>query len=345
MKIKTGMIMLIMAIGLLLPAQDVDIVGTIYEPIKPRFLAVDDEQIYLAEPATVHIYRLKDFQKVTQFGKAGEGPEEFVATGSLTVVVQDKQLMVSASNKMNFYEKNGRFLRTMKLQGSVFSGNFFPVENSYVGMSMNMDEKNGMAMTINVYDDGLNKKKELRRITMNFMSGKINIFDMMRRMSYEVNRDRIFFLSDDDLSVTVSKVDGTVLNQISLGNEKIPLTQQDIDGFLSQMGRNVPESQREEMKKRFEFPDFYPPMMRMIADQNHLFLMTWKKKGALTLAIVYDIPSGKKLKEEYVPVHFADGIQPFPFAFKNGVYFAVNELPDEDEPDEVIYTIIRKKII
>ncbi len=344
---KTGIFLLLaqLALGGVLAAEGVELVGTIYEPIKPRFLAVDDQQLYLAESATVHIYSLKNFKKITQFGKAGEGPEEFVAAaGGMTLVLLDTQLMVSSINKINFYEKNGSYLKTMKIQGGLFGGNFFPVKEGFIGMG-NMDDKNGMTMAISLYDEQLNKKNEIRKVTMNVMSGKFNVFDLTRRMIYEVNQERVFFLSDDDQAVTISSVDGNSLSRIELGLGKVPLTKDDINRFLNQIGRNAPEAQKEEMKKRLEFPDFYPPMIRMIAKKNHLFVLSWKKEKDQHLAALYDINSGKKLTEAFVPLQFSDGIIPLPFAYHNGYYYAVNELPDEDEPDELIYKVVRKKLL
>lgn len=217
-----------------------------------------------------------------------------------------------------------------------------PVDNGYLGISVNLDQKQqGMTMAVSLYDRELNKKKDLRQTFFSPMSGKFNLFETMRRMSYEAKGDRLYLLSDDDEAVSVFDLDGTERKRIALQLEKVPLTQGDIDNILVQFGRNVPAAQRDSLKDRFEFPEFYPPMIRMIVDGNHLFLMSWKRSAKGSLAAVYDTESGKKLKELYLPLHFENGIQPFPFTYFKGMYYAVNELPDEEEEDEVIYKVVR----
>ncbi len=347
MKTAIAVLMLTMFCAQGIYPQDVEVVGTIYEPLKPSFILTDDQRIYLAEGTTVHIYNLKDFKETARFGKAGEGPEEFGAVqGGLTLFLLDNQLVVNARTKLNFYSLNGKFAKTVKINVGSFGGNFIPVDNGFVGTGMNLDQKQqSMTMTISVYDRDFNKKKELKSALIGRFSGKVNIFEAMRQMSYEGKGDRIYFLSEDDTAVTVNSLDGEELKRIELNLEKVPLTQEDIDKIINQFGRNVSAAQKEELMKRFEFPEYYPSMLRMLVDRNHLFVMTWNRNEKGSLAVIYDTQSGKKLKEAHVPVHFDNGIQPFPFSYRQGVYYAVNELADEDEPDEVIYKVVRIKLL
>jgi hypothetical protein len=338
---------LFLAVGL--SAQDLELVGTVTESIKPRFMAVDDQQIYIAEPTTVHIFTRKGLEKVTQFGKAGSGPEEFMAAGggngALILIPQKDQLVVSAMGKINHYQKNGRFIKTTKVQAGLMGFAFYPLGTGYVGASFTGDEKNGAAMTVNVYNDKFNKLVELNRMKFNPGGGNFNPFDMMKRMAYVVDQNRIYQLSEDEKSMVVRSDTGEKVGSVILNLENIPLPKADIDAIINGMLRGQGAAQAEQIRKVFAFPDHYPVMMNMIIDNGVLYLTTWKKKGEERFVAVYDIKTGLRIKDVTVPIHFIDGLQPFPFTFWKGYFYGILEVPDEDEPDEVVVQVVRRKIL
>ena len=53
---------------------------------KPDAIAVDDQQIYIAEVATIHILS-RDGKYIKKFGKRGEGPEEFLVVPNLPLYI------------------------------------------------------------------------------------------------------------------------------------------------------------------------------------------------------------------------------------------------------------------
>ncbi len=331
-----------------LPAQTEELLGTIVEPIKPRFMAVDDGQIYIAEPATVHIYSLANFRKIAQFGKPGGGPEEFIAQGdaaTLMVIPRGGELVVSAMGKLNTYTRAGRFLKTTKIQAGMYSFMFYPLDKGFVGTSFSGDEKNGAAFSVNIYDEKFTRLSELNRMPINVGGGKFNPFEMMRRMSYTVDGNRIFVLADDDLSMLVRSATGQLIGKIPLLLEKVPVTPDDIETILKGMVRGQSGAQADQIRKLMEFPDHFPPLLNCIADQDRLYLVSWKKKKEEHLCAVYDIPSGRKLTEVWLPIQFVSGMQPFPYTFKHGYFYRVQELADADEPDEVVLRVVRKKLL
>ena len=48
------------------------------EIFNPSSISINDQYIYIVQDVNVFVYSLKDFKLVTKFGKAGEGPQEFM---------------------------------------------------------------------------------------------------------------------------------------------------------------------------------------------------------------------------------------------------------------------------
>lgn len=342
---------MVLAVSLGLLADDLDVIGVITEPIKPRFLAVDEHQIYIAEPTTVHIYTQAGFKKVTQFGKAGSGPEEFMAAqggGSLFLIPYQDQLIVSAMGKLNYYKKNGSFIKTVKIEGaSMMAVKYLPLNTGYIGPAMGKgDDEKMVAFTTSIFDSSFKSKKVVNRTLLKAGSSQFNIFDMIRRMTYTTDRSKICCISDDDKAIDIYSENGAIIRNIAVNSTKVPVTKGDIDAFFTSMTKNgVSSAQVDALKKMFIFPEFYPLAMDLFIDNNIVYLTTWKKKGDDHLVLVYDSQTGSLLKEMYVPIQNMTGITPYPFTYHKGQFFSIVELPDEDEPDEVIYSVVRKKLL
>ena len=48
------------------------------EIFNPSSIKVDDQKIYIVQDVNTFIYSVKDFKLINKFGKAGEGPREFI---------------------------------------------------------------------------------------------------------------------------------------------------------------------------------------------------------------------------------------------------------------------------
>jgi hypothetical protein len=80
---------------------------------KPNTLAVDDNQIYIADGTSLYIYSLKDFSLKKKFGRDGEGPQEFKRKIYL-INIQHDYIVINSLGKVSYFAKNGKFIKEMK---------------------------------------------------------------------------------------------------------------------------------------------------------------------------------------------------------------------------------------
>lgn len=99
MKKKFSLLILFLVLSTVISAR----VVPLPEVIRPHYISVDSDQLYICEHEKVSIYSLKDFNRIKKFGKKGEGPQEFKS--AVHVNCQEDYLVIESSDKLSFFSK------------------------------------------------------------------------------------------------------------------------------------------------------------------------------------------------------------------------------------------------
>jgi hypothetical protein len=307
-------------------------VATLTDVFKPSYLVVDDSQFYVVEKSTVFIYSLKDYKLKGKFGKAGEGPQEFKAapggSGGISIFPQKDYLHINSIGKISTWTKDGKFIN--EARGNVMISMVQPLGKKLVGLGAAFDAKTRQVdMAANLYDDKLNKTKELSRQ------------EMMKAGSYKfpITNPAIFSLGDkvvipgekNRFSIKVFDAEGNETVHITRDYKRLPVTKKykdEIDTFF----RTSPftKDNYEQMKKMISFNDEFPAIQGFNAADNTIYIQTYKEQDGKSEFFVYK-SDGTFIKQVFLTIHRSNVMIPNPAAFKNNTFYQIIENEDTEE--------------
>jgi hypothetical protein len=308
-----------------------DTVVPLPDVLRPQWIDVDDNNLYVTEGINVYIYSLKDFKLKKKFGKKGEGPQEFLEIPGEPLIpyARTKDLMIFSVGKVSFFSKEGVYKREMKTGGPKLR--ILPFGDGYVGLGF-VNYKGLLHRTIHLYDSKLTKTKELARMELEVQkTGPIKILD--NSFFYDVYDNMVFVAGKKEFVIDVFDGEGKPLHSITHDFKNPEFTKVHKQQFLHYYSIN-PRTKNEfqMLKHRLEFPGHFPAVAFMWATGGKLYVMTWKEKtvGSREYAfLVFDV-KGKFLKEVYRPVGF-EGLSPDNITIYNGKLYQLIENTDEDQ--------------
>ena len=115
---------------------------------KPNALAVDDNQLYIADGTSIYIYSLKDFSLKKKFGRDGEGPKEFKRK-IYVIDIQHDYIVVNSLGKISYFAKDGKFIKEMRTPPQHIR--FRPLGEKFTGVGTFVEDQ-VMYQGINIYD-------------------------------------------------------------------------------------------------------------------------------------------------------------------------------------------------
>lgn len=313
--------------------------------MKPERMVIDDSQIYVTEGTSIFIYSAKDYKLKKKFGQAGEGPQEFkVIPGQVPLMpyVENKDLVVNCWQKVLIFTKDGNFIRETKTKEGINLG-FWPVGDGFVGMGIAMDSTdNTRYRVISIFDAELNKIKEIYRVKDSFQmqsGGGIKVLD--RSFDYYAYKNMIFAPGESGFTVNVFDKEGKKLRVIEKKDyKKISFTDKDKQIIHNFIKTDPVQKQYYDMiKDKLIFPSHYPEIMTFLPTDEHLYVLTWEKKGNKILFVVFDLEGNLKVNR-YVPFTVVRGILPSPFWVRNGKLYQLIENEEDEQWEMFAYPII-----
>jgi hypothetical protein len=298
---------------------------TLTEVMKPNGLVVDDEWIYVTEGTAIFIYAKKDLTMKKKFGKAGEGPGEFLTF--VDVNPQEDHLIINSLGKISYFTRDGVFRKELRARGGISNTVFLPLEKGFVGLGFTQEEGIQYA-TVNFYDQKLDKGKELYRMkTPAQQSGKIEF--PPKSFVYQVLDNRIYVIGKEGFTIDVLDHTGNLHFSIGQKNYKRrKFTAEDEKQFRDALKLRM-RGTYEQFKNRLAFPDYFPEILSFFAADKKLYVATWKRDDGKTEFFIFD-PKGKLIKHVFIPLAFQDILQPFPAAIKGGQLYQLIENEDEE---------------
>ena len=282
---------------------------------KAEDIIVDQNKVLITQFPLIYIYSLKDFSLITKFGKAGDGPEEF--SRYIRIRLTPDHIVVDSNLKMSFFTHDGKFVKEIRSPAVPHLNWYTPLGKKIVATALH-----GMFtesyQTVNIFDSNLEKIKEVIRWKRPLQPGKFNPTDRdMQGGEFTVYDNKIFVLLREKGNIEVFADDGKQLYSINYDYEKIPFTKDDEKEFLDFYKVN-PETRQffDILKKRFDFPDYYPVARQMVVTGDKIYVLTNKTKEKKSEFVIFDI-SGKFLKKVMLPFANTNAREPSPFTIHN----------------------------
>jgi hypothetical protein len=339
---KTVLITLLMLVAVFVYAEKL---ATLEGIGKVKSIIVDNQQLYVAEVSSVRIYSLKDYRLVKQFGKAGQGPQEFWVIPQLPLLLDVKtdKLMVGSVGKLSFFKKDGTFITESRY--SPQTGFFLRTlgKDKYVGMS-NKGVDETLYRRLSLYDSEVKAVKEIITVEHDYQGPGKGLRLLKNTFAYRCHDNKIFVSSTKDFVIDVFNNEGNKIYTIKRPYERRDVTGEIKDKLLNFLKTHPNTRDQFEFLKPIIFPDKFPAIAALMVTDGRIYVMTFKEKKTddnkkiefLILGL-----DGKLLKKEFITVRYMNEMETYPFEIKNGKFYQLVENEDTEEWELHCHTIIK----
>jgi len=318
-RVWTLLFFIIISIQFLYPEK----VAIITDVLKPTSLTIDEQYIYINENSTIYIYSAENYKFLNKFGREGEGPEEF--KGPPTIIPQKEYLIINSIGKVSFFSKDGKFIKELKTPSG--QSMFFPLKTGFIGKGR-LFENNISYFTVNLFDPGLKKGKEIYRVQDFQQMGKAAIYFPIREPKYTTLNNKIIIAGKPGFIIEILDHTGKRLYLIENKNfKKRKFTTEDEKVFREFL-KNTYKERYDRYKQYVHFLDYYPEISFIFTDNNKIYITTWRISNDKVELLEYDI-KGKLLNVFYVKIIWQSVLKPYPIRIKNGKIYQLIENQEE----------------
>ena len=296
-------------------------------------ISVQNNRIYIEEETTIHIYSLKDFKHLKQFGKEGEGPGEFKFFMEFEALSQ--KLVVNTMGKAIIFSLEGVFLEEFRTPVSIRS--IYPVGNNFVGYaSVTQKGKVKSKLNTNFYDRKFNLLKTIHDGSTGqmifFKSGtkkKQDFFMVRDHVAFSIYKDRVF-LGDTTKGFFCSVYDssGKKLYDIHRKHEKLKVSE-DYKKKIMKREQERPSWQRNKKLFNYLFPEYFPAFRAVRFSDDKIYFVTYANTDNRDEVVVTDL-KGNFVQKTGIPSDPYNRNNRFSI-YQNQVFYLMRIEEDEDE--------------
>ena len=273
----------------------------------PQKLSISGEDLIVVDDFRFHLFSLKDFQRLTSFGREGDGPGELQSDPYFynSVVLTENDIFVDSANKILLFSRDGTFLR-QKLK-PVGINQMWPVGENYLGLNQAHLEGEIQYVTLSLIDAEMEKVKELARQISAVQSARRTTECIFDTLNFAVLKEEIFVeRSREGFVIDVFDSRGEKIREIKRDIKRIPVGKKDRDMALEYIKsdptvKNLLGFERLKEMTKLIYPDTYPSITALFADKNQLYVLTSNKKNGRTECLVLD-SQGQELEKVFIPV-------------------------------------------
>ncbi|MCP5102517.1 MAG: hypothetical protein GY950_04020 [bacterium] len=302
--------------------------------IKPDVIQTKDGKLYVLEKTSIFIYSLNDFRLIKKFGRAGEGPMEFMARPygpPLALSFQSDKLVVNSNTKLSYFTLEGKYISEEKAPPDAI---YFRTKNGYLGIGATMGDDNQTRICYRLFGPDFKNPRILYQTEIALNQRPDFLVPMNALNYYPLYNDKIFIAAGKkDFAIDCFDLNGKKLFTIRKKDyKKIAMTDAYKKSTLDWFKRNPtfrPIYERE--KHRIKFKDYFPAIKSIAIDNGRLYVLTNKTEKGLWECIVTDF-KGKVLKRVLVPLHEPEPYSYYPmlFSIEKGKYYSLIENEDEE---------------
>jgi len=308
--------------------------------LNPDSITIDNNQVIITERASIYLYSIKDFSLQKKFGKQGEGPQEFKITSfggtGLVIDVQPQVFLVTSVGKLSLFTREGKFIKEMKASQHFFGNRFLALGKQYVGLGSTM-VGNRNYMTVNIYDAGLNKVKEVCMWESPYRPGEgTRVFTEPYVLhSYG---DKILTTNGTDFEIDVYDRNGKKLYTIKQEYKKINVSEDTEKAVIHYFKTSPSTKDVFQFMQPIKFPEYLPAIRNFIVKDKKVYVLTFKQENNKSEFYILDL-KGKLLKHVFLPLKEQTALTYFPYTIKDGTLYQLVENEDEEEWELVVTEI------
>lgn len=220
------------------------------------------------------------------FARKGRGPGEFQMFFYFRINSRN-EIIVTANQKILVFNKNGIFLRQIKIEIGTSAGTLLDNGNYlFEDAPMQIEERSGKtASNLSLYDQDFKKIKELDRIEYPD-PGSQELNALYNLLFWAVNGQRIFSASQDrGYEILVFDLNGSPLRKIRKEYRKIPIS----DEYKEEYKKNLGSRMYEILKNRLHYSLLLPPFHYFLTDEDDRIFVRTYEKGDQKDEFIYDI--------------------------------------------------------
>jgi len=281
--------------------------------LNPQKMCVFGENLIVVDGFEFHLFSLTDLSNIVSFGREGDGPGELQANPYWynSVSFSGDEIFIDSLNKVLYYSREGKFLRQKRKPVGI--SQMWPVGPNYLGLNQVHLEGDFQYVVLLLFDSDMNQIKELARQKSPVQSAKRTTEAIFDTLNFAVLKDEIFVeKSREGFVIDVFNNKGIKIRKIKRDVQRIPIYKKDRDIAIEHI-KNDPTIKNllgfEKLKEmtKFIYPDAYPSITGLIADENQLYVLTSAKRDGGTECLILD-SRGSDLDRIYIPV-----VNPAPF--------------------------------
>lgn len=297
-------------------------------------VAMDKDQFYVRENASVYIYSRPDFKLVKKFGKQGEGPGEIKISSQfplpLTLDAQSDHIAFQNLGKVTLFSKDGTFVKDVKFT-KPFMFLIRPFGKGYVGVNFEGAFGGERLRVLGIYDEKMNLIKEIERVPDVFQQGKGTraLDNLPFHIPY---KDKVFVSWHEIFEVKVFDFSGKELYRVKHAVEKRKVTDKDKEKFIEFFKTSPMTKQYFEFMKPFIFPEYYPEVVGLAVSGDIIYVMgaNGDEEKQISELYLFDI-KGKFLKRVMIPLKMSTPVMPYPYTIFNGKFYQIIEDEEAEE--------------
>lgn len=295
--------------------------------LKPGRMVMEDDKIYITEETTVYIYSSQDYRFIKKFGKAGEGPQEFLRF--VLIIPHQDHLIINSFGKISLYTRDGEFIKEIRASGGT-NFNYQPLGKNYVGVSINLED-NTRYESINLYGPDLKKLRTILKRESDTQPTKNVIKILNSTLQYLTFDDKLYIVEGREFVIKVYDTEVKELMVIKRDYDRVKFGEEDKQKIFKELETNPRTKQYFEIvKKMAVFPDTYPAIVAIFQRDDFVYAMTYRRQGDKYEFFIFD-GNGNFLKKIFIPFVFQTAMTPYPFSIKDGNLYQLIENEDTEE--------------
>lgn len=304
------------------------------ELTRPSMFIVDYDRIYVLEQATVRIYSLKDFSLIKKFGRAGEGPKEFKYSADegrpLSMSFFKGQLIVNSEMKMSFFDRDGVYITEKKVS---LDRLLFPINGKYLGIGPTASDTNMQCIGFTIYDGQLNSLKVIFISDVEINNPRRFMLPMTGFTYNPVYKGRIYVnSSSDEFRIDVFNINGQKKYSIEKQYPKVKIPDHFKNDAMEFFKTHpIFKNAIDYLKRILVIREHYPPIRDMQIVDDHIYVLTFKRKGDLWELIKLDLRGNEKGRT-FIPLSTYEYFTWYPVfysVYRGKIYSLVEDVEDE----------------
>ena len=331
-------------------------VANLPEVLKPNFMQVVEDELFVVERTTcsIYVYSLKTHKLKLKIGKKGEGPGEFRVPPAIRMISANT-IMATARGKMIWFSKDGTVIREKTLRKYRW---MTPIKNNYIAMVRNINPQTGsVSESVILLNSQFEEIKEIARVNdisrivhANQPKDKVKIYVLHDFFGFWFHDDKVFIAnSQKGFFIDVFDSNGKHLYSIDK-NTQIEKMKVD-DAYKKKMLDYIKVAHKNVIElfgeKSLFFFEYFPKIRSFRVDEKRMYVTTYKEKDDKHELIILDL-KGNILAKLFLPFKSQVIEKSFnvfePFTVHKGMLYEIvtNEETQMSELHKTDLSIVKK---